>query len=101
MDDVLNELRERLCLIGLAGGDIGNQAGVEVHADLIPCTDLLSGLLAFQNGQTDVDGVSVKNSGEALGDDAAGAAGLDDQRSSSSYLSSYRPVRLERSMVHS
>ena len=72
--------REGLGLPGFSGGQVGDDAGVEIHRHLIPGSNLLCRLFAFQDGQADVDGVAVEDPGEALGDDTAGAAGLDDQR---------------------
>ena len=59
---------------------IGNNTDIEVHQNPVPGPNLLCRLLTFQNGQADVDGIPIEDSGEALGDDAAGTAGLDDQR---------------------
>ena len=77
MNNILNKGRERLCLVGFPGGQIGDEAGVEIHLDLVPGLNIPSGLVTFQDGQADVDGVAVKNPGKGGGDDAGNAAGLD------------------------
>ena len=56
---------------------VGDNARIKVHGHLLSGLDFLGGSFAFQNGQADVDGVAVENPGKALGDDTAGAAGLD------------------------
>ena len=58
-DDVLDKLRERGGLEGLAGGLVGDNTGVEVDADDVALADGLAGGGAVQNRQADVDGVAV------------------------------------------
>ena len=70
---------EGLSLEGGAGGLVGDDAGVKVHAHQIPRLDGVGRGLALQDGQADVDAVAVENPGEALGDDHRDAAGLDAQ----------------------
>ncbi len=53
-------------LEGLAGGLVGDDAGVEVDADRVALSDCLTGGGALQDGQTDVDGVAVEDAGKAL-----------------------------------
>ena len=73
----MNKGREGLGLIGSAGGEIFNQAGIEIHLDLIAVPNIPGGLVAFQNRQADVDGVAIENPGKGGGDDAGDAAGFD------------------------
>jgi hypothetical protein len=79
-DDILNKRRERLRLIALAGGDIGNHAGIKIHLDLVAVFDVLGGLFTFENSKTDVEGVAVKNSGEGGGNHAGNARSLNGDR---------------------
>ena len=61
-------------LVGLALGDVGDDAGVEVDGHLVAVLRCFSaGLGALQDGQADVDGVAVEDAGEGLGDDAGDA----------------------------
>ena len=76
-DNLLHERRERRSLEGLAGGFISDHAGVKVDGNHIALVDGLAGGGAFQNGQADVDGVAVEDTGKALGNHAVNAGGLD------------------------
>ena len=77
-NDILDKGRERLGLIGLAGGEILDHAGAEIHLHLtLRSTDILRRLVALQNRQPDIDGVSVEDAGEGGGDDAGNPARLD------------------------
>ena len=77
LNDVLNKGREGLRLVGPAGGDIGNHAGIKVHVHLVACLNVPGRFVAFQNCQTDVDGVAVENAGKGGGDHAGDTRGLD------------------------
>ena len=79
-DDLLDKGREGFGLEGLAGGLVGDDAGVEVHMDLVACGDGVGGFGALHDGQADVDAVAVEDAGKALGDDHRDAGGLDGQR---------------------
>ena len=47
-DDLLDKGREGFGLEGLAGGLVGDDAGVEVHMDLVACGDGVGGFGALQ-----------------------------------------------------
>ena len=71
MDNGLNKRRECSCLIGLALGDVGDDAGVEVNRYLISCLNTVCSGFAFQNGKADVDGIAVENPCKGLCDHTA------------------------------
>ena len=75
--ELCDKRRERRSLEGLAGGFISDHAGVKVDGNHIALVDGLAGGGAFQNGQADVDGVAVEDTGKALGNHAVNAGGLD------------------------
>ena len=58
----------------------GNGAAVKVDLDLIASLDRITGLLTFEDRQTDVDRVAIEDTGKGFGDDAADAAFLDGNR---------------------
>ena len=70
-DDLLHKLRKRLSLEAGSPGYIGDNAGVKVNFHFIPCLNASGGLRAFDDGQSDIDGVPVKNPGKSLCDDTA------------------------------
>lgn len=76
-DDVLNKGRKGLRLEGISSGQVGNDAGGEVHTQLIAGANLLHRFVTFQDGKADIDGVAVENAGEAGGDDTGNAGRLD------------------------
>ena len=49
-DDLLDKGREGFGLEGLAGGLVGDDAGVEVHMDLVACGDGVGGFGALHDG---------------------------------------------------
>ena len=51
-NDVLDKGREWLRLIALAGGDIGDNAGVKIHLDLVAVLDVLGCLVTFEDSKT-------------------------------------------------
>ena len=67
-DYLLNEGRERLCLIGFACGDVGDNACVEIYGYFITAFDLLGSGITFQYRQAYINSISVKNSCECRGD---------------------------------
>lgn len=76
-NDLLHELGECLSLEALAGGEIFDHAGIEVYLDFIAIVDLAGCLWTLNDGQPDIDGIAVEDSGKGLGDDAADACRLD------------------------
>ena len=76
-NDVLDKGREWLRLIALAGGDIGDNAGVKIHLDLVAVLDVLGCLVTFEDSKTDIEGVAVKDSGECGGDHAGNSRSFD------------------------
>ena len=77
---ILDEIRERQCLIGFTLSLVSDYACIEVDGNFIAGFDFLAGFRTFQNRKSDIDGISVKYSGESLGDDTVDAAGLDGDR---------------------
>ena len=57
-----------------------DHAAVKVDLDLIASLDRITGLLTFEDRQTDVDRVAIEDTGKGFGDDAADAAFLDGDR---------------------
>ena len=76
-NDLLHELGECLSLEALAGGEIFDQAGIEVYLDFIAIVDLAGCLWTLNDGQPDIDGIAVEDSGEGLCDDTADTCSLD------------------------
>lgn len=76
-NDLLHELGECLSLEALAGGEIFDHSGIEVYLDFIAIVDLAGCLWTLNDGQPDIDGIAVEDSGKGLGDDAADACRLD------------------------
>ena len=81
VDDLLDELRERLCLICVTLCNVGDNAGIKVDINLVACVDILCGSVAFKDRQTDVDGVAVEYSREGGSDNACNTALLDSDGS--------------------
>ena len=77
---ILDERRERRRLIAFVPGEVMDHAAVKVDLDLIASLDRITGLLTFEDRQTDVDRVAIEDTGKGLGDDAADAAFLDGDR---------------------
>ena len=65
----------------LAVGLVGDDAGIKVYLNGVPCLDGIHSLRAFHDGQADVDAVAVEDAGKALGNDHRDAGGLDAQGS--------------------
>ena len=77
LDNILDKGRERLRLIGLSCGNIGNDAGIKIHVYLIPRMNLLRGLVTFQNCQSDIDSIAVENTGKGGGNHAGNPGSFD------------------------
>ena len=58
---------------------VGDDAGVKVYLNGVPCLDGIHSLRAFHDGQADVDAVAVEDAGKAFGNDHRNACGLDAQ----------------------
>ena len=74
-NDLLHELGECLSLEALAGGEIFDHAGIEVDLDFIAIADLAGCLWTLNDGQPDIDGIAVEDSGKGLGAAALMAMG--------------------------
>ena len=66
LDDLLHEFRERLAFEAGSFCLVGNDPAVEIHFHLISCLNVLCRLRTFNDRQTNIDGVSVKNAGKRL-----------------------------------
>ena len=76
-DDPLHELRKSLSLEGGSLCYVCDDTGIKINLHLIPCFDSSAGLGTFDDGKSYIDGVSIKDPGKGLGDDAADAGGFD------------------------
>ena len=78
-DDVLDKGREGLGVEHLAVGLVGDDAGIKVYLNGVPCLDGVHSLRALHDGQADVDAVAVEDAGKAFGNDHRNAGSLDAQ----------------------
>jgi len=76
-DNLLHELGERLSLEAFACGKILDHSGIEIYLDFIAVLNLPGCLGTLNDGQSDVNGIAVKDSGEGLCDDTADTCSLD------------------------
>lgn len=77
VDNLLHKGRECLPLIRSALRLIGDDSGVKIHLHLIPRFNPARRLRTFNDRQSDIDGIPVKNTGKRLCDDAADSRRLD------------------------
>ena len=70
-DNLLHELGERLSLEAFACGKILDHSGIEIYLDFIAVLNLPGCLGTLNDGQSDVNGIAVEDSGEGLCDDTA------------------------------
>lgn len=80
-DNGLDKFRKRCHVEFLAGGDIANDAVVQICFHRVALADGVHSLRTLHDRQTDVDRVPVEDTGEALGNDQSNAAFLDCDRS--------------------
>ena len=76
-NDLLHELGERLSLEAFACGKILDHSGIEIYLDFIAVLNLPGCLGTLNDGQSDVNGIAVEDSGEGLCDDTADTCSLD------------------------
>ena len=79
-DNGLDKFRKRCHMEFLAGGDIANDAVVQICFHRVALADSVYSLRTLHDRQTDVDRVPVEDAGKALGNDHRDAGGLDAQR---------------------
>ena len=79
-DNGLDEFRKRCHVEFLAGGDIANDAVVQICFHRVALADSVHSFRTLHNCQTDVDRVPVEDAGKALGNDQRNAAFLDCDR---------------------
>ena len=80
LNDILNKRRERLGFEGFACGHIGNHTAVKIHADFVAVLNRLARLGAFENRQSDIQCVAVKNARKILGNHAGNARRFNGNR---------------------
>ena len=76
-DNLLHELGERLSLEAFACGKILDHSSIEIYLDFIAVLNLPGCLGTLNDGQSDVNGIAVEDSGEGLCDDTADTCSLD------------------------
>jgi len=57
---------EGSCLIGFAGGFIGNESGIEVDIQDVACFRIVNGFWTFQNRHTHINAIAVEDTCKGL-----------------------------------
>ena len=61
LDDILNKLREWLCLVGLTCCNICDNACIKININFIAVFNLVSCLITFENWKSDIDRITIEN----------------------------------------
>ena len=79
-DNLLHEGRKRLSFELSVLRLVGDDTGIEIDFDLITRLNCFCRLRAFDNRQSDIDRITVKNPGKGLCNNTADASRLDSNR---------------------
>ncbi len=79
-DNLLHEGRKRLSFELPVLRLVSDDTGIEIDFDLITRLNCFCRLRAFDDRQSDIDRITVKNPGKGLGDNTADASRLDSNR---------------------